>query len=50
MTEASSNVPWLLAALAVVGIAIGGYVALLAARRRKVEDKLRELEGRHPEP
>ncbi|HET7482083.1 MAG TPA: CcmD family protein [Actinomycetota bacterium] len=40
-----SDVAWLLVAFMAVWIAIGGYLATIAARQRKLDERLRELEN-----
>ena len=41
------NVEWLIVALAAVVLGIGGYIATLAARRKRLEQRLLELEASH---
>ena len=39
------NAGWLALALALVVLGIGGYTAYVLTRRRKLEDRIRELES-----
>lgn len=41
-----SNTAWLVVAFAVVFLAIGGYIASVTMRTKKLEDRLRTLRDR----
>lgn len=40
-----SNAAWLIVALAIVFVAIGGYSAWIATRRERLERRLRQMRG-----
>ena len=42
------NVGWLLVAMGAAAISIGGYVALLLLRKRRLESSLNALREREP--
>jgi CcmD family protein len=41
-----SDVAWLAIAFLVVWIGIGGYLAILGARQRSLEQRIQDMEGR----
>jgi CcmD family protein len=43
-----SNASWLIVALVIVGLAIGGYVWTLTARRQRLARRLDELRAGRP--